>query len=189
MIKVNKRNLTIIEKELEFYDFKELSPKKQKQWLVRFKDSVDEITYSDLQFGGDENKYKEKEKILLELLHELFMSFEDEYCIIKNSEERWVMDTLLSDELKCILENNQILKGFTSAIFVKKNHRIVKLFAESVFRYNSFVQFIFRDERIVISPSDHLDIFIASDNLKVLEKKILECMGDCKEDLLEVIER
>jgi len=189
MKKVSKNDLIAIEKELEYYDFEELSPEHQKQWLIRFKKSVNEVTYSDLQYGGDEVEYNKKEEILLKLLYELFMMFKGKYCIIKKYEERWVIDNKLSEKLYNVLKNQQITTRFAGGILVEKDSEVIKLFAESVFKYNSFIQYIFSDEKIVVSPSDHLDIFIASNNIKALECKILGCINNVEKEMLELIER
>lgn len=39
------------------------------------------------------------------------------------------------------------------------------MFVESVLKYNSFIEIVFQNTQLIISPTDHMDIFIHSNNI------------------------
>ena len=186
MKKVNANELISIEESLSSYDFEALSPKQQKSLLVRFKSEVSPVTYSDLQFGGSEEDYKNKEKILLKFIKELYDVLGENYCIVRKYNEKWVVNKDLSPELVTIMTEYSVTNKFNGGILVEKEEALVDLFIQSVLKYNSFVQFIFQADEIIISPTDHLDVFVNSKNLELLEDKVSEITSLWGKDMLEL---
>ena len=175
-------------KLFEFYDFNEMSSISGKQVLIKFNHSVDEIIYSDLQFGGDKLLYDKKEKKMCELLEELFSEFKDTSCLIRKYERKWIVDKTLSKELYLTLKANNIENHFDGMIVVKKDDKAIMQFFESIYKYNSFVQFLFPEERMVISPTDHMDVFIAAEDFEGLNLKLLNYFKKDNYEEIELVE-
>lgn len=189
MEKVNIKQLRTIENKMTFYDFNDLSTRKESQLLVRFKKEVNATTYSDIQFNGNEKHFYSQKQELKTFILKLFNSFTDEDCVIRKYEVDWIIDKTLSSELfECFIMLG-IQNSSNEAICVKKNDEIINLLLESVFRYNSFIQFLFEKAEVVVSPSDHLDVFIASNNPARMKSKITKCLKSLDEENLEIVER
>jgi len=186
---INAKELENIEGQLDFYNFDELSSLKKKQLMVKFNDEVRPVIYSDLQFDGNRKEYEDKEKILLLFLTNLFKKIDEISCIIKKYNEKWVVNNEISPELTNVLTEQLISNRFRGGICTVKDDLIIDLFIRSVFKYNSFVQFIFKENQIIISPSDHLDIFIDSGDIDNLESKILEVFSVCGQDNLVLVKK
>lgn len=155
--------------KLNFYNFDELECRDGYTYRIEH-NRTKTVTYSDLQLGEDKNLFVFQKTNLSCLLHELLHSIPDQRCIVKRYENKGVIDENLSKEL------TQTLKQFKCkhaiGIVINKTNPIIDLFFDSVFMYNSFVQFIFSESQIIISHSDHMDIFISSkkDRLQDIQK-------------------
>jgi len=186
MEKVSAKELKNIENYLRFYDFEELSSKQSRQLIIKFNNKVSPVTYSDLQFNGDKEEYENKEKILIEFLKKLFKQFGETHCVIRKYDEKWVVNKEILPKLTTALTRYSVSNTFNGGILLEKDEILVDSFISSVLRYNSFVQFIFKTDEIVVSPTDHLDIFIASKNIDGLERKILDNITVWGADALEI---
>ena len=83
----------------------------------------------------------------------------DKNCIIIKYSDKWVVNKTKTPELGMLLDNYLITNNWKGALLVDKDDRILELFLESVFKYDSFMQILLKDSKIIISPSDHMDIF------------------------------
>lgn len=184
MKKISRKEFNSVEERLNFYDFDELSSRNQRQLVVKFKDEVSPVTYSDLQFDGNRAEYEEKEKSLKRFLKSLFITIGEPYCIIKKYNEKWVVNAEISPELATTLDKYSVSKKYNGAMAIEESSQLIELFIEAVLRYNSFVQFIFKEKEVVISPTDHMDIFIDSKEIDNLECEILGVIKECREDKL-----
>lgn len=55
--------------------------------------------------------------------------------------------------------------NFSGAISVN-DKRILDDFTYSNFKYNSFTHFLIPDDKVMITPTDHLDLFIAASDIE-----------------------
>lgn len=187
MKKVSLKQLKIIEDKLNFYSFENLSTKNGLQLLIQFTEGTDVIIYSDLQFDGNEQLFLSQRKELQEFILQLFDVFIDDYCLIRKYETDWIVDEALSKELEDFFLKRGIQNNSDESFYVKKDNKIIPLLLDAAFRYNSFVQFIFEKEEVVVSPSDHLVVFIGSSDLNKIQSKIAKCFDNVGGGSLEVI--
>lgn len=189
MEKVSAEELKSIEEFLGFYNFEELSPKHQRQLIVKFNSETSPVIYSDLQFGGNKEEYENNEIIILKFLEKLFKLFREDYCVVRRYNEKWVVQEDMLPELSTALTRCSISNTFDGGILLKKDEILVESFISSVLRYNSFVEFIFITDEIIVSPTDHMDVFIASKDVDDLEGKILDRISAWGADVLKLADR
>ena len=151
--------MNYIKKNMKFYDFDELCSDDDSKIVVKFHDYIDSVTYSDLKFNNDSEMYESKKKILIEFIGKIFNKIFETNCIIKKYNEKWVINKEEASDLAITLNNSLVTNKLKGGLLVDKNDKIVELFIESVFKYNSFIQIIFQDSKLIITPTDHMDIF------------------------------
>lgn len=165
--------MNYIKKMMKFYNFDELSTEDDSKIIVKFDDSVDSVTYSDLSFNNQFDLFEYKMRILIDFIKRILDKVSDKNCIIIKYNEKWVVNKTEVPELVKLLDNSLVTNKLKGGLLVDKNDKILELFLESVFKYNSFIQILLKDSKIIISPSDHMDIFFQSDNINELENLII----------------
>lgn len=152
--------------DLKFYDFHRLTSHCCDDFIVRYrKDDI--LRFGDAEAGrGSMNAYSCFEGNLLLFLKRAFQKIPDGLCCIVKYEEKWVINPDLNSELAKALDSKRIT-DHCDGIQCSKDHPVVSSFAKSCFRYNSFVQFVFPRTHLIITPTDHMDIFFSCDAEKM----------------------
>lgn len=161
MKKITEEKFSYLKKKFAFYDFKELSCNSGKEYIVQFINHRDITTFSDLQYGGSESQFNQSEKILVTFLLNFFKKLNEKSVSILNYENEWVVNRDLSNNLYKLLKKEQICHS-DIGIETDIENKVVKYFIESIFKYNSFVSFAFEESKMIVTPTDHMDIFICS---------------------------
>ncbi len=74
------------------------------------------------------------------------------------------------------LKKNRIKNKFGGGIQLSCNDKLLFSFLDSNLKYNSFFNILLPDSRIVITPTDHMDIFFDAENVEEVKadlKKLL----------------
>ena len=170
MKKINNTQIQELQEQLIFYDINNLCTKSNKELIVKFSKEVDEVTYSDLALSGNIDNYNLKRYLVTNIINSIAKVFSDEMCIIIKYNKNWVVNKKKSKKLYRFLNKNNIKDRFTKAIVIDKNAEIVDMLIESVLKYNSFIQFVFKKSQVSIIPTDHMDIFVKYENDSIIEK-------------------
>ncbi len=170
---------------MKFYNFDELSTEDNSEIIVKFDNSFELVTYSDLSFNNQFELFEHEMKILIEFIKRILDKVSDKNCIIIKYNDKWVVNKTKAPELGMLLDNYLITNNWKGALLVDKDDRILELFLESVFKYDSFMQILLKDSKIIISPSDHMDIFFHSNNINELENLIIETLKFYSKDTLK----
>lgn len=149
-----------LKSEFPFYDFDNLAILGGTMYLIKAPDKYDGVRYGDMELGNcSASFYLELERILLDFLDGLFNAIQEEECIIIKYESQWVVRESETPELSLFLHTNGI-NDSVGGITADKHDTIVRAFTISSFRYNSFIQFLFPRSKIIITPTDHMDLFL-----------------------------
>ncbi len=135
---------------MKFYDFNELTSRDNSKIVVKFHDFI------------DSEMFEYKMKILIEFIRKILNKVSEENCIIIKYNEIWVVNKAEAPELVNILNNNLVNNKLKGGLYVDKDDIIIELFIESVFKYNSFIQIVFKDSKLI---NRHLTIWIYFFNL------------------------
>lgn len=131
--------------------------------IINFSEKFGKVTYSDLSYTTFDKKeiqlYSIKEKLLIEVILELLRKFQEIYVF--NYGDKWITNKKIAPSLNKILKGNKVFDGDSRVLQLTEESEIVA-FVKSIFRYNTFVSFVNPEKGIVITPTDHLDIFIDS---------------------------
>ena len=65
-------------REMPFYNFNELISNNNKKLVVRFKDNINTITYSDLKFYDDVEIFEYKKNRLIEFINNIMRVLDEE---------------------------------------------------------------------------------------------------------------
>ena len=171
---INRNTLEKLIREMSFYNFNDLNSNNNRKIVVKFQNKINSITYSDLQFNEGVEIFEYKKNIIIEFIKKVSRVINEENCILRKYNERWVVNQEESKELVSIIKSNGINNNFNGGLLVHKNDQLVKLFIESVLKYNSFIQIIFSKSQIIISPSDHMDIFLESKDINALKRVVAD---------------
>lgn|SRR5574337_575037 len=186
-IKKEEKNLKALGNELAFYDFKTLSPNNDYQFIVQFTDNIEVTTYSDIEYSGNEFDFTYQMETLKCFINQLFKYLPEDYCLIRNYGTDWIVDKELSLELYEHFNEQGILNNSKQLLSIKKDDRLISLLLDSIFQYNSFVQFIFKESGVIVSPSDHLDLFISGNKLSEVRDILNNCLNNfSKREVLEI---
>lgn len=163
-----------------FYDFDELNPVGGTRYVIKAPNKYSHIRYSGIELNYcSASDYLEIEGGLLRFILSLIASIQEKECTIIRYEPKWIVRKSESPKLSALLHKNGIDNG-VQGITVSKNDTIIGEFVISALRYNSFIQFLFLGKRVVITPTDHLDVFIDLPESNAPAKKIEMEMKDFK---------
>ena len=158
---LNKNAISELNKQFDFYDFNAFRGHKNIQ--IVFAEDFGVVRFGDLEYGANLNDYQIRENLLCEFVLRSISHFLDRELVLKKYEEKWVVNKKLSQELYKELEKNHVDKN-VAAISLDKDSPWIKLFIEAALKYNSFFEFLFPLEKIVLTLTDHMDIFISTEN-------------------------
>lgn len=146
-----------------FYDLSTCSQLCGNEIIINLSKKLGEVVYSDLRYTTFDKKeiqlYFRKEKLLIGIILELFLNFQEIY--VYNYGDQWIKNKKTAPSLNQILKNNKVFDRDCCVLKLTEKAEIVA-FAKSIFRYNTFVSFFNPTKDIVVTPTDHLDIFISS---------------------------
>lgn len=177
MKKLKEQELTCLRAQLSFYDFEHFCSINNKDIKIEFSSHFKNLTYNDLNYGDSREVYNKKEKLICELINSIFKVVKDDYCVITKYNDCWIVNKKKSSKLYRMLKNSNVKIKETVALLVDKNALEIELFIKSVLKYNSFVQFLFSNDKIVMSVTDHMDIFISvcrNDFIQIIKDNINE---------------
>ncbi len=174
MNKINQNELEKIINEISFYNFNVLNANDNNKIVVKFHKNIAPTTYSDLQFYDGREKFDYKWNILVEFINKILANINEEECIVRKYNKNWIINPEGSKKLSDILRSNAIKNNFNGGLLVNKHNELINLFIESVLKYNSFIQLIFRKSQFIISPTDHMDIFFESNNMNKFKRVIYD---------------
>lgn len=165
----------------DFYNLSTCSQLCGNEVIINLSKRLEKVTYSDLRYTTFDKKefrlYFRKERLLIEIMLELFLGFQEVYVF--NLGDRWITNRKIAPSLNQILRDNKILDG-DSCILLTEEFEIVA-FVKSIFRYNTFASFFDPRKGVLVTPTDHLDIFISSkDDYVKTVKNIIESKNGSK---------
>lgn len=164
------RNLEKILKNFDFYSFDTLSSHKNNSIVLTFNNYIDVATFSDIKYGGSEKDYIAQKEILKTIIKEYINSFDVEFLYLKKYSELWLINEEICKELVYYMKANDINNNSKAMIVLRQAEPPFELFLDSLFMYNSFFQILLPEERIIVSPTDHMDIFLDGDDISRVEK-------------------
>lgn len=182
------KNLNNTEKDIlinnisSFYNLSTCSQLCGNEILINLSKRLGKVTYSDLRYTTFDKKefqlYFRKEKFLIGIILELFSNFQEVY--IFNHGDKWINNRKIAPSLNQILKDNKIFDGDSCVLKLTEEIEIVA-FVKSILRYNTFASFFIPAKDIVVTPTDHLDIFIFSkDDYINIVKNIIENKNESK---------
>ncbi len=177
--KINKSELEMTKLQFKYYDFKELESIGYSGLIIRFNKDRETTIYSDLHhYPEQEHIFNQKYGDYLRLIKHIFLTVEDKKCIVYRYNEKWVVNRELSS-LYSILKNSQIRNNYAGGLKIDKNGRISEMFLESIIKYNSFLEFLFVDSKMIVTPTDHMDVFLHTNNDETIENKLRKMIESC----------
>lgn len=165
-------DLKRIKEKFNFYNFEELESFNGRGLVIEFSPSMDPYIYSDIKFYDNADLYETRERYIWECFERIVKSLGEDTCIVIKYNGKWIIDKNEVPELAKSLENMNVSNDFGGAIEVSKDSLLLKLFVESVLRYNSFLQFLFIEKKTILTPSDHMDIFVNALDVTMIENRI-----------------
>lgn len=166
MRKVNNLQLSTIEKQMAFYDFSSFDA--ENKVVIYFR--RDQFFLADPGYHVNGKVFYQELSCIQLFIAKLMDKIADQECIIRKYQDEWVKNKRRSRKLHKSLKQAHIQIRKTPAIEIHKKSSVIPLFVESIVKYNTFAEFIFAEEKIVLSPTDHMDVFICFENAEVLDK-------------------
>jgi hypothetical protein len=166
VINLNQNKIQLLKKEMSFYNFT-THVSKNKRIQVKFNENVQVTRFGDLEYGGDITLFINQRNILQGFVLDLIKILGGEVIVIKYN-EKWIVNKELCDidlyNLIIKLGGNNNFNGG----FELHNDQEISVFLIECFKYNSFPNFLLTKEKVIITPSDHMDLFISSSNMSEL---------------------
>lgn len=190
--KLNREEMEKFFDSMDFFDFDDFETKEFFQWKIEFCQNVNTVIYSDLQGINIKKRFRKKQFqkkqfLLQQCMKELLACIEEEHCYLKRYNEKWIVRKLKSIALYKQLKHNRIFNEASTIIMTEKNSPLIFRFFDSIMKYNSFVLFAFPDSKVIIAPTDHMDIFIYSKH-REMEQYIIKCISqiNSKKEVLQM---
>ena len=175
MVKIlnNTEKDILINSISSFYDLSTCSQLCGNKIIINLSKKLGKVIYSDLRYTTFDKKeirlYFRKETLLTGIILELLSNFQEIYVF--NYGNQWMINKRKAPSLNQILKDNKVFDCESRVLKLTEEAEIVA-FAKSIFRYNTFASFFNPGKGIVVTPTDHLDIFISLKN---------ECVNVIKE--------
>lgn len=141
------------------FDFAEWDIRDGKECIVMFSDEIDTVIFNDFNKDKDE-VYRKKEGYIKDLIERIFNCIDSNECLVIKDNEKWITNREECKMLDRVLKENDISDTENCGIYVPKDSPMIPLFVEATLRYFAFVSFVFEKEKVIIAPSDHMDLFI-----------------------------
>ena len=151
-----------LSKSMPFYEYNNCRTINGYTIHIKFNEDDEVVTYSDIKYGKDKNIFEYQKQLLLKFSQRLFLAIPDPFVVVRKYSGNWYVNNLLSHELVDFLEKESIKNEDTACLIVPKKAPQVKLFMESILKYNSFVDFSFVNHKVIITLTDHMDMFVSS---------------------------
>ena len=180
---LKEKELTYFLKQFNFYDFDNLYSINNKDIKIQFSKYIENVTYNDLSFCGNRKIFEQKGKMILALVKCILTQIRDDYCVLTKYHNCWIVNKRKSAQLYRVLKENNVKIKASKALMVHKNDSEMELFLKAILKYNSFIQFLFSYEKIVMTITDHMDIFISSENdgfIQVVQDEVIKFNADYK---------
>lgn len=175
---INQQEISRLKNELDFYNFKQFETNNKSKIVVKFNNDFDPITYSDMVLYEEKKEvFENKKNILIKFIDAILKYIENDKCFLLKYNEKWVVTRSKSNELSYYLKDNHIRNNQNCGIEINKDDKLLTLFLDSVFKYNSFIQIIFKTPKIIITPTDHMDVFFDAPDIKYLNSFIQKNMN------------
>lgn len=151
--------------EVSFYDLFSCSINYGKQYFIQFSENISDVVFSDLKYTtfekNDFRNFYEKEEKLVKLLCSIIEYFGKEVFVV-NYVNKWIKDKRISPTLNKLLKQYEVKD--TDIILKLSEKKEWEQIAKSIIRYNTFAEFVTISKDIIITPTDHLDIFVSTKN-------------------------
>lgn len=157
--KVSAKELDNIMYSILSFNLTEWEMQNGEECTVVFTDEMDNVIFSDFNKEKQEI-YRKKETCVKELLKSIFYCIDSNECLIIKENEKWITNRKKAKLLDRILRENDIGNTENCGIYVSKDSPIIPLFVEATLRYYAFAAFVFEKEKLIIAPSDHMELFI-----------------------------
>lgn len=161
ILKNNEKNMAI-NNILPFYDLYTCSRLFGKEVVISLSKKLGGVTYSDLRYTTFDKKdfklYFKKEKLLIGVVLKLLQGFHGIYVF--DYGDKWIKNKRISPQLNQLLNRNKVSDD--NIVLELTDEQEIVAFVKSIFRYNTFASFFVPSKRMVLTPTDHLDIFISS---------------------------
>jgi len=174
MIKLSLKELNEIKKDFKFYNFINHNSTNG-QIVIKFNDNVGVTRFDDIQFGGLSENFISQSNLLKNIVLDLVDYLRAKTIIIVKYQNNWIVNSNKSSELAEMFRTRGLRTNFSGALSVN-DKRILEDFIYSNFKYNSFTHFLIPDDKVMITPTDHLDLFIAAsdiENILNIVKKVI----------------
>lgn len=140
-----------------FFDFQELKLNYGYCYRIRFDDFQEIISYSDLKYGFEKELYENEMRLIVEIMIRICALVNDRPGIVARYNEKWIIDKDKSRFLWKRMVEQKISNNFKGG-FIITNQLFIEKLTQEILEYNCFALFIY--EKIVIAPSDHMDIYV-----------------------------
>lgn len=148
--------------KMSFYDFNSFMCLNGEELIINLKNSLGNTRYCDVMYYkynfAIRKEYAKREKVLLMALLSIFKYYDERVSII-NYEDEWIKNKKISFSLNKILLENSI--GKTDALQTNDLGLIEKI-CRSILKGNTSAFLVLEKSEIIIFPTDHMDVFIAS---------------------------
>lgn len=162
--------------KMSFYNFGSFNCIFGEEIIIELKKILGKARYCDVVYyrfnKSIRKEYNVREKALLNVLSSLFHYFKENIVIVKY-DEQWLNNKKVSKKLNKLLFQDGI--GQEIAAIQTEDIDFAKLIGKSILKGNTFAFFVLLEAKLIITPTDHMDIFIASpENIKALIRRILK---------------
>lgn len=176
MEKIKNDQLKNVIDKICFYDF-ENSICNRDVIHIQLSNEKNDIIYSNIIFEKERKIFEDKKRKIILLVDNIIKEMKDEKCIIIKYNDKWICNKKITKKLYRELKKNNIKIKETKAIMINlyEEKYYLMMFVEACLKYNSFVDFVFLNDEVVFSVTDHMDVFIYTSNDNFI-KKIFKCV-------------
>lgn len=163
---LDKNAVNELNKQFNFYDFNAF--RSGNDLRIVFTEAFGAVRFGDLDYGAKLEEYRIRENLLCELALRIVSRFSDRELILKKYEDPWIVNKEFSQELYEELRKRRVDNN-VSAISLDKTSPWIRSFMEATLKYNSFFEFVFPLEKVALTVTDHMDIFISAEKAETLQ--------------------
>lgn len=180
LIKISEKEMCTVKNNFSFYDFSEQDSIKNSSIAVELK-AREIITYSDLCLGKPKETFLSQRSRIINLLNQFLQLQKEEYCILsKYHDNKWLVNEKKTCELYRSLKKNKVKNRFKGGIKLSCKDKLLFSFLDSNLKYNSFFNILLPNNKIIITPTDHMDIFFDAENIEEVKVDLEKLLYNSK---------
>lgn len=170
MKEVSLRKIEMMKRKCSFFNFDKFCA--EIEIVIQFEPNSKIVRFGEFSIWEDYLFFHYEVKRFLDLIKMILKEEKDERCLVLKDNKKWIVNPRREKKLDFLLKKNGIRNRKTEGMLLEigTEWEVIRLLVKSVFQCNTNAIFLLPKSKIVLIPSDHMDMFVYCSDMETVEK-------------------